>query len=450
MNNVARIASDKHSVVIGMGKTGLSCARFLAVQGHRVSVMDTRAAPPALDDFLREFHPDQCHPGGLDVALMKQADQLVVSPGLSLATPEIDAAREAGVRIRGDIDLFVQAARAPVIAITGSNGKSTVTTLLGEMAREAGLDVGVGGNLGTPALELLDDARDLYVLELSSFQLEGTETLNAESVVLLNISDDHMDRYASRMDYLRAKQRIFRGARNVVVNDDDPLSQPLVSQSMKLVHFGLDTPDMGKFSTLQEGQETWLVRGFDRLMQISEMAMPGLHNVSNALAALALGSTVRLPMHAMLNVLRRFTGLPHRCQFVRTVDGVSYINDSKGTNVGAAVTAIASLGQQCQGRIVLIAGGDAKNADLKPLMEPVRRFVRAVILLGQDAARLEAVLAPVSECHRVQSMPEAVARAAALARSEDLVLLSPACSSLDMFDNFEQRGAQFMAEVQAL
>ncbi len=437
-------------MVIGLGKTGLSCARYLAKQGHRVSVMDTRMEPPALAEFRQEFPHATCHLGGLDEALLKQCDQIVVSPGLSIATPEIAAARTSGVPVRGDIDLFSEAAKAPVVGITGSNGKSTVTTLLGEMAREAGLNVAVGGNLGTPALDLLDDACELYVMELSSFQLETTEALNAETVVLLNISDDHMDRYASRLEYLRAKQRIFRGARNVVVNDDDVLSQPLPNQTMKLFHYGLSMPDVGKFSLLQDNTETWLVRGFDRLIRVDELAMHGLHNVSNALAALALGYTVKLPMQAMLNVLRRFKGLPHRCQFVREFQGVTYINDSKGTNVGAAVAAIESLGQQCAGRIVLIAGGDAKNAQLEPLQPALRQYGRAAILLGQDAARLESVLSSVTACHRVNSLVEAVRAASKVAQEGDIVLLSPACSSLDMFENFEQRGELFTAEVQAL
>lgn len=447
---MTRNERDQRSIVVGLGKTGLSCARYLARQGHVVTVMDTRLEPPCLNEFLAEFSSSQCHLGGLDAKLLQQADQIIVSPGLSLATPEIAQAAKAGVRVRGDVDLFVDAAKAPVVGITGSNGKSTVTTLLGEMALEAGLNVGIGGNLGVPALELLDDKRDLYVLELSSFQLETTASLNAECVVLLNISDDHMDRYASRKDYLSAKQRIFRGARHVVINDDEVLSQPLMKPGMSAVHFGLSQPDVGKFSVLDDAGERYLVRGFDRLMPVREMALKGQHNVSNALAALALGSVVKLPMAAMLAVLRRFGGLPHRCQFVRTVQGVDYINDSKGTNVGAAVTAIRGLGRECAGKIVLIAGGDSKQADLTPLVPAVRECVRAVILLGQDADKLEKTLKPVAACHRVSDLHAAVQQAHALAQPGDIVLLSPACSSLDMFANFEQRGDIFSSEVRAL
>lgn len=447
---MTRIASDQHSVVIGLGKTGLSCARYLALRGHRVTVMDTRAEPPCLQEFRTEFPFGNCVLGGLDAALLQGASQIIVSPGLSLATAEIAEAIKSGVRVRGDIDLFVESARAPVVGITGSNGKSTVTTLLGEMAREAGLNVGVGGNLGVPALELLDADRDLYVLELSSFQLETTAALNAECVVLLNISDDHMDRYASRKDYLSAKQRIFRGARHVVVNDDEVLSQPLMALGMTAVHFGLNQPDVGKFSVLDDAGERYLVRGFDRLMPVREMALKGQHNVSNALAALALGAVVKLPMAAMLAVLRRFSGLPHRCEFVRRVADVDYINDSKGTNVGATVTALRGLGRECAGKLVLIAGGDSKQADLSPLTPVTREFVRAVILLGQDAVKLEKTLKSVSPCYRVQDLHAAVQQAAAVAQAGDVVLLSPACSSLDMFTSFEQRGDLFSAEVRAL
>ncbi len=441
------IATDKHTVIVGLGKTGLSCARHLQRLGRSFSAMDTRECPPGIDEFEKEFPEFRVYRGGLDVQALGNASEIVISPGIASSTEQIQHAVKSGVTLRGDIDLFVDSADAPIVAITGSNGKSTVTTLVGEMAKEHGLKVGVGGNIGTPALDLLGQGNELYVLELSSFQLETTHQLGAECATLLNLSEDHMDRYDSKMAYLQAKQRIFIGARHVVVNDDEPLGQPLVTTEMKLIHFGLNGADLNKFSLSDEQGELCLMRGFDRLMPASEMAMKGRHNTSNALAALAIGSVIGLRMDAMLTVLKRFKGLDHRCQFLRCVRGVDYINDSKGTNVGASATAIRSIGADCQGRIVLIAGGDAKGANMEGLREPVKSYVRAAVLMGQDADAISQVLnGVVSICH-VDSMHEAVDKAAELAQEGDTVLLSPACASMDMFENYEERGQQFAQEV---
>jgi UDP-N-acetylmuramoylalanine--D-glutamate ligase len=370
-----------------------------------------------------------------------------LSPGIALTTPEIKAARDEGVLIRGDIDLFTEVAAAPVIAITGSNGKSTVTTLVGEMAKCAGVNVGVGGNIGVPALDLLSEDRELYVLELSSFQLETTRALNATSVVLLNLSEDHMDRYASKMAYLQAKQRIFFGAKNVIVNDDDILSSPLVNTQMRLLRFGLSNPDVQKCSILTEAGERYLCKDFEALLNVKELQVRGEHNISNCLAALALGYSIGLPVSAMLQAIKQFKGLAHRCEFVRTVDQVDYVNDSKGTNPGAVVTALNGLGKNIQGKIVLIAGGDAKGADLSTLLEPVRRFTKAVVLIGRDAEKFEQILTGNVPLYHAKTMADAVQSAKKLASSGDIVLLSPACASFDMFKNFEHRGAVFIEEV---
>ncbi len=445
------IASDKKRMVLGLGVTGMACARFLKRRALPFEMLDSRTSPAAADDFREQFPDVPLHLGEFDADTLSCASELWVSPGISIHTPAIATAAKAGVRVRGDIDVFAEEADAPIIAITGSNGKSTVTTLVGMMAAQAGFKVGVGGNLGTPALDLLDRGHDLYVLELSSFQLETTERLDAACAVLLNISEDHMDRYASKLEYLRAKQRIFRGARIAVVNSEDALSQPLPTEGMKLVSYGLDGPDLKKFSVMPGHDGDVLVEGFEELIAVKDVALKGQHNLSNALAGLAIGASMGFPIAAMREALREFKGLPHRCQWVRRHNQVDYINDSKGTNVGASSVAIESFGASAHpGRVVLIAGGDAKAADLSVLATPMGRYGRHAVLLGKDAEQLEKALQPVVPCVPCQTMREAVIKASELAQPGDVVLLSPACASLDMFDNYEQRGETFVAEVQRL
>ena len=443
------IATDNRTLVVGLGKTGLSCVRYLSNRGVPVVVADSRAQPPGLAALRAAFPDVAIHLGPFDAALFAGFDQLVVSPGLSVEEPAIQAARDAGARITGDIDLFSQFAKAPIVAITGSNGKSTVTELVGQMARDAGIRVAVGGNLGTPALDLLDDDVELYVLELSSFQLETTESLNAKVATVLNLSDDHMDRYPTREAYYKAKQRIYRGCQVAVANADDPLSPPLLRTNMSLRQFGFNQVNPGTFSTRHEGERLWITHGMDNLLAADEMRLRGLHNVANVLAALALGEAAGLPLASMLETIRHFEGLPHRCQLVRQWHGVDFINDSKGTNVGATVAAINSL-KPAGGKIALIAGGDAKGADLTPLREPVSQHCRAAVLLGRDAERLATTLADTVSVKTVGTLEAAVKEAADIAQAGDVVLLSPACSSLDMFANYEARGDAFSKAVEAL
>jgi len=447
---VKRIVTDKQVVVVGLGKTGLSCVRYLSQFGCQITVMDSREVPPNLMELRKDFPEVPVVLGAFDQAVLCRADEIILSPGVALASKEIQVAVDAGVRVRGDIDLFVEAAKAPIVAITGSNGKSTVTTFVGDMAAKAGLNVGVGGNLGTPALELLSADKQLYVLELSSFQLETIESLNAECVVLLNVTEDHMDRYANKLAYLQAKQRIFRGAKHVVINDDEILSHPLATIDMKLIHFGVSNPDLKKFSIIERNGERFLSYGFDDLLPVSELQIKGQHNLSNALAALSIGYAVKLPMSAMIESLRAYKGLPHRCEYIRTIDGVDYINDSKGTNAGATATAIKSLGHDCSGKIILIAGGDSKEADLSLLVDPIKEYGSLVVLIGVDADKLEAVVGSVIETKKVGSLKEAIYVANQRAESGDVVLLSPACASFDMFESYVQRGEVFKQEVVAL
>ncbi|WPP45428.1 UDP-N-acetylmuramoyl-L-alanine--D-glutamate ligase [Pseudomonas sp. AN-1] len=449
------IASDQFRIVVGLGKSGMSLVRFLARQGVPFAVVDTRTNPPELATLEAEYPQVEVRCGALDVDFLCRASELYVSPGLPLATAALQEARARGVRLSGDIDLFVRHARAPIVAITGSNAKSTVTTLVGEMAQAAGKKVAVGGNLGTPALDLLADDIELYVLELSSFQLESTERLSAEVATCLNVSDDHMDRYSGMESYHLAKHRIFRGARQVVVNRQDPLSRPLIADQVPCWSFGLDKPDFKSFGILEENGEKYLAFQFSKLMPVRELKIRGAHNQANALAALALGHAVGLPLAPMLDTLRRFTGLAHRCQWVRERDGVTFYDDSKATNVGAALAAIDGLGAEIDGKLLLIAGGDGKGADFNPLRASVARYCRAVVLLGRDAELIAGALTgsdeqPVVPLVRVASLDEAVQRCAELAEAGDAVLLSPACASLDMFRNFEERGRLFAAAAREL
>ena len=444
------ITSDQFRIVVGLGKSGMSLVRFLAQQGVRFAVADTRANPPELATLQRDYPQVEVRCGELDVEFLCRATELYVSPGLALATPALQQAAARGVQMSGDIELFARHAKAPIIAITGSNAKSTVTTLVGEMAKAAGKKVAVGGNLGTPALDLLADDVELYVLELSSFQLETTHSLNAEVATCLNVSEDHMDRYSGMQAYHLAKHRIFRGARQVVVNRDDALSRPLQADQLPCWTFGLSKPDFKGFGLIEEAGEKCLAFQFDALLPVREVKIRGAHNQSNALAALALGHAVGLPFAAMLEALKHFTGLAHRCQWVGELRGAHYYDDSKATNVGAALAAIEGLGADINGKLLLIAGGDGKGADFSALRVPVAHYCRAVVLLGRDAARLAEALDGAAVQVRVNSLEEAVAQCAALAQPGDAVLLSPACASLDMFKNFEERGRLFAQAVGGL
>ncbi|MBS5841463.1 MAG: UDP-N-acetylmuramoyl-L-alanine--D-glutamate ligase [Pseudomonas sp.] len=444
------IASDHFRIVVGLGKSGMSLVRFLARQGVSFAVADTRENPPELATLRRDYPQVEVRCGELDVEFLCRADELYVSPGLALATPALQAAAARGVKLSGDIDLFARNAKAPIVAISGSNAKSTVTTLVGEMAVAAGKRVAVGGNLGMPALDLLSDDVELYVMELSSFQLETTHQLGAEVATVLNVSEDHMDRYSGLPAYHLAKHRIFRGGRQVVVNRQDALTRPLMSDGLPCWTFGLGAPDFKAFGLREENGEKYLAFEFQNLMPVRELKVRGAHNQANALAALALGHAVGLPFDAMLSSLRTFTGLEHRCQWVRELDGVSYYNDSKATNVGAALAAIDGLGMDMDGKLVLIAGGDGKGADFSGLRDSVTRHCRAVVLIGRDADLIADALGDAVPQVRAASLDEAIAQCRALAQPGDAVLLSPACASFDMFKNYEERGQLFARAVGAL
>jgi UDP-N-acetylmuramoylalanine--D-glutamate ligase len=439
------IASSEHRVVFGLGVTGLSCARHLHRRGLPFTVVDTRVEPPGIHTLRAEMPDVPVFTGEVPPAVLESASELIVSPGIPLDNPLVQAAAAAGAAVLGDIDLFIREARAPVIGITGSNAKSTVTELVGAMARAAGLDVGVGGNLGTAALDLLADSRELYVLELSSFQLERAGALNLLVATVLNLSADHLDRHGSMPAYHQAKHRIFRGCRKAVVHADDPLTVPLVGSEVELISWRLGEPDLKGFGlrTL-EGVEM-LCAGFEPLMPASELPLSGRHNLANVLAALALGEGAGLPREAMVAAVRAFRGLPHRCQLVAELGGVRFVNDSKGTNIGATEAALQGIGGERD--VLLIAGGQGKGADFRQLRAAVSRHCRQVLVLGEATADLTAALADVTEVIPVADMDEAVRRAAAAARSGEVVLLSPACASFDMFRGYAHRGEVFAAAV---
>lgn len=432
------------AVVVGLGETGLSCTRHLRSRGLRLTVVDSRPIPPGLEAVRREHPEVGLHLGSFPPDLLRGAETLIVSPGVSIATPVIASARSAGVPAWGDIELFARAAAAPCASITGSNGKSTVTTMVGEMARRAGRAVHVGGNLGPPALTLLEASRpDLYVLELSSFQLETTHSFAPEVAAVLNVSADHMDRYADLAAYAAAKARIFTGARTGVVNLDDPLVPAMAAGVPRRIGFTLGAPGNDDTGLREHAGEPWICVGRERLLPVSELRVPGRHNVANALAATAIGLALDLPHDAMCAALRVFPGLPHRCQLIAEHAGVNWYNDSKGTNVGATAAAIDGIGPERP--VILIAGGDGKGADFTLLREPVSRFGRAVILLGRDAPLVEAALGDAAPIRRAATLDEAVAIAGAAAHAGDAVLFSPACASFDMFESYVARGEAFEA-----
>ena len=431
------------TLVVGLGQTGLACARFLAQQGERFAVADSREIPPGIDELKRELPDVECHCGELDEALLLSAERLLLSPGVAPQHPAIATAINAGIEVLGDIELFARNADAPVVAITGSNGKSTVTTLVGEMAKADGKNVRVGGNIGTPALDLIEaQAPDLYVLELSSFQLEVTSSLNAAAAVVLNISEDHLDRHGNVEHYAAIKQRVFNGDGVVLLNRDDAQVMAMAPSEREVLSFGLDS--IGDFGLIERGGETFLSKGNEALLNVAEMKMPGRHNWSNALAALALGEAVGLEMNAMFQVLRDFPGLPHRCQWIAEQDGVNYYEDSKGTNVGATLAALQGLPGE---KVVLIAGGQAKGQDFAPLRQSVEQRARAVVLIGEDAKLIEMSLLRAASLVMASDMNDAVIKARKLARRGDAVLLSPACASFDMFRNYIERGEAFIAAV---
>ncbi|MDN5871793.1 MAG: UDP-N-acetylmuramoyl-L-alanine--D-glutamate ligase [Nitrococcus sp.] len=441
------MVSKVDKVIVGLGETGFSCARHLLAGGWRVAVTDSRPQPPRLA-ALRAAYPEvTVAVGGIEPGLLLGAQEIVVSPGVSLNEPGLCEARAQGIPIIGDIELFARAIEAPVLAITGTNGKSTVTALLGEMARAAAIDVAVGGNLGPPALDLLR-ARpaQLYVLELSSFQLESVYSLNARAATILNIAADHLDRYAGLDSYLEAKTAIFRGNGSMILNADDPKISALAEPERDTVYFTLDpAADERTFGIDRFAGEPWFCRGRGPLAPTAAFHPLGRHNQANALAALALGAAAGLAMPALLQGLQSFRGLPHRMEPVIEHNEVLWINDSKGTNVAATLAAMAGLERP----LILILGGQGKGQDFGALEAALGERARAAVVLGEDAERMACAIDGACPVETALDLPAAVKSAAWLAHPGDIVLLSPACASFDMFSDYAERGEIFRMAVKA-
>lgn len=441
---------QKLTVIVGLGLTGLSCVRFLLKKNIPVCVMDTRLQPPHLSTLQKDYPQVPLYLGELPEEVLCNAQEIIVSPGLALTHPALIAAKKAGIKMRGDIDLFIDYAKAPIIGITGANGKSTVTSWVGHMGQMCNVNLLVGGNIGVPVLDLLAESIPAaYVLELSSFQLETTHSLPLHAATILNITPDHQDRYATMTEYTAAKQLIYRTCDTAVFYREQTITQPTFPVKQQ-TSFGLDAPAADHYGVVKTSTGEWLAFGEEKILPTVEINLPGAHNILNALAALALCRTLNLPWEGLIKSLRTFTGLPHRCQYVAEFAGVTWINDSKGTNVVSTLAAIEGMAKRTTGKIIIILGGDGKGADFSPLAEPLQQHARAALLFGKDADILQTTLTGHVPLYRVSDLVQAVKQAAALASPGDIVLLSPACASLDMFASYAARGDQFMQLVKKM
>ena len=424
---------NKIVTVIGLGKTGLSCVEFLTKKQADVRVIDTRQNPAGAEQLAKNI---PLHTGGLNLDWLLQSDIIVISPGLAVKTPEIQTALSAGVEVIGDIELFCREADKPIIAITGSNGKSTVTSLVAEMAKAAGLNVGMGGNIGIPALSLLEQNHDLYVLELSSFQLETTYSLKAVAATVLNISEDHMNRYADLEDYRQAKLKIYHQCQTAVINAEDPLTKEDNRQSAQVqLSFGEHNAD---YWLKTDNGKQYLMAKDEVILPCDEVKLVGRHNYMNALAAIGLAQAAGIKTVGIQTALHTFTGLDHRFQLAHFADGVRWINDSKATNVGSTVAALTGL--HLTGALHLLLGGDGKNADFSELQKLINKPYIHCYCFGQDGKQLAALSA---QSHLFDTMEQAIEYLRPQLKAGDMVLLSPACASLDQFASFEKRGEEF-------
>ena len=430
------------TLVLGLGKTGLSCVRYLAGTGEYLGVADSRQAPPELENLQQQYPLVPFFPGEFQPGLLCGVRRLVISPGIAPAHPAIRAAHRAGVEIMGDVEIFCRNINAPLIAVTGSNGKSTVVSLLAKMLRRSGLRVGLGGNIGTPALDLLSlPAPDYYILELSSFQLETLHSHRPVAATILNVSPDHLDRYEDLQHYARIKENIYTGDGTMVINLDDELVLGMLRPERKVITYSLTQAD-ADFSISNRNGENWLMNKQAVLIKQSELKIHGGHNLANILACLALGRALDLPMSALLEASLDFSGLPHRCEWVAEYNGVNWFNDSKGTNVGATLAALHGLSDKRK-NILLIAGGDGKGADFSPLGSAIEEHVKSAILIGKSAHEIAGNVPDKKSVFYATSLEAAVSTAFRIAQPGDTVLLSPACASFDMFEDFADRGDEF-------
>lgn len=438
-------------LIAGLGKTGRSIAGYLQRRGLPFVAYDTREAPTDLAEFKQAFPEVDVYLAKLPKSIYPQLSTVIASPGVPLTDPVLTEACRLGLPVIGDIECLAREISAPVIAITGTNGKSTVTTLVGEMLTAHGLKVAVAGNIGTPVLDLLDDGQhyDAWVLELSSFQLDLIQSLAPLASTILNISADHLDRHANLEAYIAAKQRIYQRSQHCLYNREEPLTYP-EGGADSLMSFGLSAASVGNWGLIKNEAGTYLAKGDTVIFSVDELRIKGQQNWKNALAACALAETLGVKPEEMVSVLQTFSGLAHRCQWVRTLDAIDWINDSKGTNIGASIAAIEGIGNSILGKIVLIAGGLGKGADFKELSASVASFVRSMVLIGKDAPRIAEALAGIVPIVHADSLENAILQARTLASGGDVVLLSPACASQDMFVDFNHRGLEFTNLVSLL
>lgn len=442
---------EKKRVVIGVGQTGQSCMRFFSRSGLPFSVFDTRENPEGNCHLLQEYSDVDFRFGAAKVAMLDEADQLVLSPGVDLSDPIFRDIDVSSKELTNDIAIFSEIATAPKVLITGSNAKSTVTTLVGKMAESAGLRVAVGGNLGKPALDLLDDESEAYILELSSFQLEYCSNLGAKVAAILNISNDHLDRHHSMDNYQRIKQRIYQGAESIIFNRHDPLTRPLDSSlSTSLKSFGIDQPKAGHYGVVEIEGKQFISRGLDLLLAVEEIPLQGEHHLMNFVAAIAIGDMASIPVDAMVSAIKGFDGLPHRCERVAVIAGVTYYNDSKATNEGATLSAVRSMSKITDGEVVVILGGRAKQNDFSSLFSQLQGIRYKLIVIGESAELIKRFVPADIFIINAETLPSAVEQAQMISSAGDIVLLSPACASFDMFDSFEQRGEVFKHSVLGL
>lgn len=446
--------SASHHLVAGLGKTGFSIARYLKRRKQPFIAFDTRRQVAGLDTFREAFNGVDVFLKTLPEAVYSQLSSIICSPGIALDEPVIQEARRRNIPIYGDIDCLAQEINVPVVAITGTNGKSTVTTLVGEMAKGAGLKAAVAGNIGLPVLDILDVGvpYDLWVLELSSFQLELMHTLKPLVATILNVTPDHLDRHGTFEAYVAAKQRVYVNADIILYNRNDLHTLPrLETQGKRIISYGLEAPaSEGDWGIMEHSGKPYIMHGKTEVIPVDALHIRGKHNWLNAVAACALADAAGIDTFYMIEVLQRFNGLPHRTEWVRTLNGVDWINDSKGTNVGATISSIAGIGDAIKGRIVLIAGGQGKGADFSMLREPAAKYLKTAVLIGEDAFKLEKVLDTKVPILHASSLQDAIDLAQAQASAGDVVLLSPACASFDMFRDFNHRGEEFIALVKAL
>ncbi|GAF53425.1 UDP-N-acetylmuramoyl-L-alanine--D-glutamate ligase [Psychrobacter sp. JCM 18900] len=449
-------------VVVGLGQSGLSVAHYLAKQGYQVAVTDAQAAPKLAAQLPAEIEIRQF--GAIDADLLQQSARIIISPGISLETAAVAAARQANIPVVSDIQLFCEACTAPIVAITGSNAKSTVTTLVGQMAADAGVNVGVGGNIGVPALTLLDNPdMELAVLELSSFQLETVTNLGAKVATVLNMSPDHLDRHGDMLGYHQAKHRIFQGAKSVMINREDALTRPLVADNLPRISTGIHAPDKGQYGLITDTEgQTYLARGTERLLSADKLLIKGRHNLLNAQAALALGELAGLPLESMLTTLQQFTGLEHRCQYVAKAVGIDYFNDSKGTNIGSTMAAIEGLGAVYapkDGKLLLILGGQGKGQQFGELTPFINQYVSQVLFIGEDGQQIEQHLraaklsddVALQQCQTLENAFATIQQVTTSSLSQvQAVLLSPACASFDQYSGYAARGDHFSQLVNQL